>query len=160
MSSMAVTTNIVEQTVTVHAPQRHAFDPFTSQFAAWWPLESHHISKVAAQTAIIEPQGGGRWFERGVDGSECDWGRVLVWDPPQHLVLVWQLNAEWQYDPSLHTEVEVTFTAEGREQTRVRLEHRKLEAFGEKMEAVRKAVGSEGGWKGLMETFAKFASKK
>src|SRR6185369_8306843 len=91
---------------------------------------------------------------RGEDGSECNWGKVLAWDPPHRLVLAWQISAEWQYDAGFETEVEVRFVPDGAGTTRVELEHRKLEAFGEKMAAVRGAIGGDGGWTGILQKFA------
>jgi hypothetical protein len=83
----------VRKTVTVNASQKHAFTVFTEEHGAWWPLETHHIGTKTPQTVIIEPRAGGRWFERAVDGAECEWGKVLVWDPFGRLVLSWDQRA-------------------------------------------------------------------
>ncbi len=91
----------VRKTVLVNAPQAHAFAVFTEQHGAWWPLKTHHIGAHPAETAIIEPRAGGRWFERSSNGVECDWGRVLVWEPPHRIVLSWDIGADWNYDPKL-----------------------------------------------------------
>ena len=104
--------------------------------------------------AVIEPRAGGRWFERGQDGSECDVGKVLVWEPPGRLILGWQLNSKFKYDPSITTEVEVRFTADGAGATLVELEHRNLERYGELGEAVRQQVGAPNGWGGLLQLYA------
>ena len=149
----------VKKTVLVEAPQAHAFAVFTERQSSWWPLATHHIGKAAARDAVLEPRAGGRWFERGVDGSECDWGRVLVWEPPHRLVLAWEINAAWQHDPGLRTEVEIRFVAVGPRSTRVELEHRNLERFGDKAEAMRSAFDSEGGWTALLERFAPAAAE-
>jgi hypothetical protein len=93
-----MTKDAVVVTVQVEAPQPHAFDVFTSRFGSWWPME-HHIGSEPAVDVIIEPRVGGRWFERAADGSECEWGRVLEWDAPERIVLAWQLNPEFDYDP-------------------------------------------------------------
>ena len=92
-----------------------------------------------ASDAVIEPQAGGRWYELDVDGSQCEIGRVAIWEPPGRLVLVWQLTPEFIYDPALVTEVEVTFTSEGTG-TRVNLEHRDLERMGDKADAMHETV--------------------
>jgi uncharacterized protein YndB with AHSA1/START domain len=134
------------------APER-AFEAFTREFGAWWPRESHHLGEQPLQDAILEPGVGGRWYERTVDGAECDWGRVLVWEPPARLVLAWQIDADWRHDPELVTEVEVRFTADG-DGTRVALEHRLLERFGERAADTRAALASEGGWTGLLRRYA------
>ena len=143
----------VRRSVTVNAAPERAFEVFTAGFSSWWPLESHHIGEADCAEAIIEPRAGGRWFERGVDGSECDWGRVLAWEPPGRLVLAWQISAEWQHDASLLTEVEVRFTSENGG-TRVDLEHRLLRNFGAKGAEMRATFESPGGWTGMLAAFA------
>jgi uncharacterized protein YndB with AHSA1/START domain len=92
------------------------------------------------------------------DSSECEVGKVLVWDPPARLVLIWQLTAEFQFDPNLVTEVEVQFTPEG-EGTRVDLEHRNLERLGDTAETLREKIDAPGGWSGLLALFAEEAAK-
>ena len=119
----------------------------------------HHIGKQPARTAVIEPSVGGRWYEQGEDGSECEWGRVLVWEPPHRLVLAWQITADWQFDPSFITEVELRFIPEGTDRTRVEFEHRNLEAFGAKADSVREMIGAPGGWPGILEKFAALANE-
>lgn len=84
----------VRKTVTVSAPQAIAFEVFTTRIASWWPMATHKIGQADCATVIIEPQAGGRWFERGTDGVECDWGRVLAWEPPGRVLLTWQLSVE------------------------------------------------------------------
>lgn len=155
---MSSASNSVRKQVTVDAPQERAFRVFTESFDTWWPRE-HHIGKAPMKKAVMEPKVNGRWFEIGEDGSECNWGKVLVWEPPKRIVLAWQISAEWQYDPSLHTEVEVNFIAEGMRLTRVELEHRHLDRFGEAAEKMRGVFGSPGGWTGLLDRFAGAAKK-
>ncbi len=147
----------VRHQVTVDAPPDRAFRVFADQ-ARWWPRDKH-IGKTDVETIVLEPRSGGRWFERGTDGAECDWGKVLVWDPPKRLVLAWQLNSQFQYDPSLITEVEVTFTPAVGGRTLVALEHRNLDRFGAAAEAVRSAISSPGGWPGIIGDFAKAAAQ-
>jgi hypothetical protein len=31
-------------------------------------------------------------YDRGVEGSECDWARVLAYEPPSRVVFSWNLN--------------------------------------------------------------------
>lgn len=150
---------IVVKSTVVRASAAHAFAVFTGKFGAWWPLDSHHIGEAAAATAIIEPRAGGRWFERGVDGRECDWGRVLAWEPPTRLLLQWQLDSEFAFDPKLHTEVEVRFIAEAADRTRVEIEHRLLERYGDQTERMRSAFDSERGWSGMLSCFAAAVSR-
>ena len=92
--------NSVRKVVRVQAPPTVAWRVFTEQMGNWWPLANYKIGKARAVDAIIEPRAGGRWYERGEDGSTCDWGSVLAWEPPARLVLSWDITADWQYDPS------------------------------------------------------------
>jgi uncharacterized protein YndB with AHSA1/START domain len=147
----------VSKSITVEAPIAHAFAVFTDGFDRWWP-RSHHIGKAELAEAIIEPREHGRWYEKGVDGSECDWGYVVAWEPPQRLVLAWQLTHEFAYDPDLVTEVEVRFVAEGEGRTRVSLEHRDLDRYGDKADEVRATFDSDGGWTGLLAAYAEAAA--
>lgn len=147
----------VRKSIFVQAPPERAFDVFANGIGRWWP-KSKKISQADLDQPVIEPHAGGRWYELGVDGSECEIGKVAVWDPPSRLLLIWQLNAEWKFDPQLETEVEVLFTREG-SGTRVDLEHRKLERLGETWEGMRQAIDSPGGWSGLLALFAEETSK-
>jgi uncharacterized protein YndB with AHSA1/START domain len=145
---------LVSKEITVETSQSRAFDVFTRDHGAWWPLATHHIGSAPAETAVIEPRVGGRWFERAADGSECDWGRVLVWDPPARLVLAWDISADWKHDETIDTEVEVRFVSLGPALTRVELEHRRLDRFGAAAEQMRGAFDSEAGWAGILRSFA------
>jgi uncharacterized protein YndB with AHSA1/START domain len=145
----------VRKTITVEAPQERAFAVFTEQIGSWWPLETKTIGSAEAETAIFELRAGGRWFERGVDGSECDWGRVLAYEPPDRIVLNWQISADWRYDPQINTEVEVRFITEGERRTRVELEHRGLlDAYGEKAGQMQAIFDSPAGWAEILDRFA------
>jgi uncharacterized protein YndB with AHSA1/START domain len=148
-----ITVAPVRKSVRVNAAPARAFEVFTANASLWWP-RSHTINASPMRDAVIEPRVGGRWFERGEDGSECDWGKVLVWEPPSRVVLGWQLNSEFRFDPGVVTEVEVRFIAENARVTRVELEHRNLERFGKEGEAVREKVDSPRGWALLLEKFA------
>lgn len=147
----------VRKSIFVNAAPDHAFDVFTNGIGRWWP-KSHKIGPSELDRPIIEPHAGGRWYELDVDGSECEIGKVAIFDPPARLVLIWQLTSEFTYDPELITEVEVTFTPEG-DGTRVDLEHRDLERMGDKADAMRETVSGPGGWPGLLQLFADTAGK-
>jgi uncharacterized protein YndB with AHSA1/START domain len=147
----------VKKSVLVEASQGVAFRVFTERMTLWWPPE-HHIGKAPLESIILEPRVSGRWAERTSDGTECEWGRVLVWEPPARLVLAWQLDAAFQFDPKLETEVEVRFVAEGDRRTRVELEHKHLERFGEHAEKVRAAFESPNGWQLGLDRFAAAAA--
>jgi len=145
----------VRKTLTVRASPETAFRVFTADFDRWWP-RGRKIGEADMAKAVLEPRAGGRWYEIGVDGSECEWGEVLSWDPPGHLLLAWRLNAQWKYDPDLLTEVEVKFTALGDGQTRVDFEHRGFENMGAPGEEARARVDSPNGWSGLLAAYQTF----
>jgi uncharacterized protein YndB with AHSA1/START domain len=109
---------------------------------------------------VVEPRVGGHIYDRGVDGSECHWARVLAYDPPHRFVFSWDISPEWkrETDPDKTSEVEVDFIAEGPHTTRVELEHRNLHRHGDGWENVSGAVGSPGGWPGGLERFAAYVS--
>jgi uncharacterized protein YndB with AHSA1/START domain len=110
------------------------------------------------KTEVLEAKLGGRWYGISEDGSECNIGRVLVWEPPTRLVLSWQLTAEWKFDPNFLTEIEVTFTAEGIKKTKVVLEHRKLDAYGPAAPAIREMIGADTGWGLIVDNFVAAAN--
>ena len=144
----------VRQSIVVDAPPDRAFTVFTQRMQSWWPMESHRIGGKPITDLVTEPRAGGRWYERAEDGSECDWGRVVAWEPPARVVLTWEVSHDWKPAPEIHTEIEVRFTPEGENRTRVDLEHRGLEAFGEHTARMRSIFGSDGGWGGLLARFA------
>lgn len=152
--------NSLRKVVMVQAPPEVAWQVFTGKMATWWPLATHKIGKAKALDAVIEPRAGGRWYERGDDGSTCDWGRVLSWEPPSRLVLTWEITADWQHDPDLRTEVEVRFIPDGKNGTRVELEHRHLDRYGARRGEIRGIFDSDGGWKGILDAFAASASRR
>lgn len=149
--------NSVQKVVRVQAPAAVAWRVFTEKMGTWWPLAHYKIGKANAVDAVIEPYVGGRWYERGDDGSTCDWGRVLSWDPPSRLVLSWDISADWQPDPTLKTEIEVRFIADGDNVTRVELEHRHLDRYGSRRDEMRRTFDTEGDWGRLLASFARVA---
>jgi uncharacterized protein YndB with AHSA1/START domain len=150
----------VRQTISVNATPERAFEVFTAGFDSWWP-RSHHIGKAPMKKAIVEGRAGGRCYAEQTDGTECDWGSVLVWEPPHRLVIAWQIDGRWQYEPDLAkaSEVELRFTREADGSTRVDLEHRHLDRHGADAAGIRTAVDSEGGWGGLLAMFAAQAAQ-
>jgi uncharacterized protein YndB with AHSA1/START domain len=140
----------VRKSIVVKAPQARAFDVFTARFGSWWP-KSHHIGPAEMAEAVIEPRMGGRWYEKGVDGSECDWGRVLAWEPPSRIVLSWRINGQFKLDEGVDSAVEVRFIAEDANTTRVELEHRMTAVDAETLRA---AVDAPQGWSGLLAVYA------
>ena len=150
---------VLHGNVIVDAPIDQAFRAFTGSLDRWWPRE-YHIGQAEMAEAILEPREGGRWYEKGVDGSECDWGRVLVWEPPHRLVVTWQIDGRWQYDPDpAHaSEIEVRFTTAGPDQTSVQLEHRHIERLGHADALVDGIERQGGGWGSLLQRFGAFAA--
>ena len=143
----------VRRSLEVKASIERAFEVFTVGFGSWWP-HSHTISKGKLKTAVIEPRVGGRWYGEDEDGTKTDWGHVLAFDRPSHLVLAWQINSDWRFDPKVASEVELRFTALAANLTRVELEHRHLERLGPKFEEMQAAFESPNGWGAIMSLFA------
>jgi uncharacterized protein YndB with AHSA1/START domain len=154
MSTQSVSTP-VRTSIVVDAPQERAFAVFTADMAAWWPADKH-ILRAELAGMEFEPRVGGRIIDRGVDGSACAWARVLAYEPPDRVVISWDINLHWEIetDPDRTSEVEVRFIAESDTRTRVELEHRALERHGDGWEAMRDAVGSPNGWADGLRAFA------
>ncbi len=152
MSRLEIRPAPINRSVVVKAEVERSFAAFTGRMGRWWP-RSHSIGAAPLANVVVEPRVGGRWYERSGDGAECEWGKVLAWDPPGRLILAWQLDANWKYDPALVLEVEITFTALQGGMTRVDLEHRNLERYGDKAAAVRDMIGSDNGWMGILKSF-------
>lgn len=153
-------TNVVIA-VTVDAPIEHCFTVFTDDFSSWWP-STHHIREAEMADCRIEPRAGGRWYEIGVDGGECDWGTVLDWNPPAHVALSWHLNPEFKYDPdpARASRVDVRFTDLGGGRTHVELEHSQLDRHGDGWEQLKVGVSGDGGWRGILGAFADRAGSR
>jgi uncharacterized protein YndB with AHSA1/START domain len=148
----------VRKSVRVAVTPPRAFELFTSGMHGWWP-QAHSLLKSARHAIIIEPHPGGRWYERAVDDSECTWGKVLVWDPPRRAVLGWQLDGTWTYDPDFLTEVEIRFIPEGDAATRVELEHRNIERYGDQAAKTRESLDSAEGWQLGLAQYAEYVEK-
>jgi uncharacterized protein YndB with AHSA1/START domain len=150
--------NVVRQSVTVPVEPERAFTLFTEEIGSWWPQDTHTLSDGPV-TEVFETRQGGRWYELAEDGSECTVATMVVWEPPARFVMAWQLTPEWRFEPDLEraTQVEVTFEPESAGGTRVTLEHRGFEIYGDPGDEMRVVVGGEEGWPILMELFAKTA---
>ncbi len=158
-AARTITPAPVRKSVCVNASVERAFEFFTGAYDRWWP-RSRHIGQVPVEEFVLEPFEGGRWYERRVDGSECQWGKVLAWEPPSRLVLAWQLDAQFAYDPGLVTTLELRFVAETANVTRVELEHRDLERLGSEAQRARTKFESPDGWSGVLASFAGHAQKE
>jgi uncharacterized protein YndB with AHSA1/START domain len=146
---------VVRRQIVVEAPLEEAFAVFTERFGEFKPREHNLLGAPIAET-VFEPRVGGHVYDRGTDGSECRWARVLVYEPPTRVVFSWDIGPTWQVEsePENTSEVEVRFVAEGPERTRVELEHRDIDRHGPGWEAVAGGVGADGGWPLYLDRYA------
>jgi uncharacterized protein YndB with AHSA1/START domain len=153
--SMQATDTSVRAAIVVEAPIDRAFSVFTEEFGRFKPPE-HDLLAVEIAETVFEPREGGHVYDRGVDGSECRWARVLAYEPPHRVVISWDISPQWQIETDLEktSEVEVRFVAESTERTRVQLEHRNLARHGAGWEGVREGVAGEEGWPLYLQRFA------
>ena len=153
MTTQADTT--VRTEIVVDAPVERAFRAFTERFDQIKPKE-HNMLGVDIDESVFEPRAGGRVYDRGVDGSECQWGRVLAYEPPGRIVFSWDISPSWQVEADLArtSEVEVRFVAEAGDRTRVELEHRHLDRHGEGWDGMRQGVAGDDGWPLYLRRFA------
>lgn len=145
----------VRRVLTVEAPVERAFAVFTERFGDFKPPE-HNLLGVPIAETVFEPRVGGNIVDRGADGSECRWARVLVYQPPDRVVFSWDINSRWQVEtePENTSEVEVRFIAETPGRTRVELEHRNIDRHGPGWEAVSDGVSDEAGWPLYLDRYA------
>ncbi len=146
---------VVRQQIVVQAPIEQAFEVFTQRFGDFKPREHNMLAAPITET-VFEPRVGGHIVDRGTDGSECRWARVLVFEPPARVVFSWDIGPTWQVEtePENTSEVEVRFTAEGPTRTRVELEHRNIDRHGPGWEAVAEGVSADGGWPLYLDLYA------
>jgi uncharacterized protein YndB with AHSA1/START domain len=146
---------VVRRQIVVDAPIDRAFEVFTQRFGDFKPREHNLLGAPIAET-VFDPQVGGHITDRGTDGSECHWARVLAYDPPHRVVFSWDISPRWQLEtePDHSSEVEVRFTAETAQRTRVELEHRHLDRHGPGWESVRDGVADDAGWPLYLDRYA------
>lgn len=149
-------TTSVRKEIVVEAPIERAFTVFTERFGDFKPPEHNILGTPLAETTF-EPRVGGHIYDRGVDGSECRWARVLAYEPPHRVMFSWDLDIRWQVETDLAktSEVEVRFVAETPHRTRVELEHRHLDRHGEGWQTISDGVDSEGGWPLYLHRFSR-----
>jgi uncharacterized protein YndB with AHSA1/START domain len=154
MMSTQTTQTSVRASIAVEAPVERAFTFFLEGIGDWWPLGAHLLGK--ASELRCEPRVGGRIYEHDSEGNECSWARVLAYEPPNRLVISWDLRPDWQVatDYGMTSEIEVQFVSEAPGRTRLELEHRNLERHGKGWETMRDAVSSDGGWPGFLRRYA------
>ena len=145
----------VHSSIVVDAPLERAFQVFTEEFGRFKPVE-HNLLAVEIAETVFEPHVGGHLYDRGVDGSECRWARVLAYEPPNRVLLSWDISPQWQIetDPDKTSEWEVRFTAETACRTRVEIEHRNLERHGQGWESERDGVAGDQGWPLYLQRYA------
>ena len=143
----------IRREIVVPVGKDTAFEVFTARMTDWWPSD-HHIGSAPIEQILIEPNEGGRWYTRHEDGSETSTGYVVAWEPPDRLVVTWQIGGDWRYDPKLVTTVELAFVEEAPDRTRVRLKHRDLERFGPEAERMRQVFEAPGAWDATLAAFA------
>jgi uncharacterized protein YndB with AHSA1/START domain len=145
----------VRSSIVVDAPIDRAFRVFTEDFGAFKPT-SHNLLAVKLAETVFEPRVGGYVYDRGVDGSQCRWARVLAYEPPDRILISWDISPYWRLETDLGktSEVEVRFIAETDERTRVELEHRDLDRHGEGWEGMREGVGGDEGWPLYLQRYA------
>ena len=160
MSSSATATS-VKKSIVVDASVERAFEVFTKQFGSFKPAE-HNLLAVKIAETVFEARVGGYVYDRGVDGSECRWARVLAYEPPHRVLLSWNISPRWQIenDPDKTSEWEVRFIAETPQRTRVEIEHGKLERHGEGWQGVRDGVASDRGWPLYLQRYAELVARK
>ena len=151
----------VSSSVVVDAPIERAFKVFTEDFGAFKPPE-HNLLAVEIAETVFEPRVGGYVYDRGVDGSECRWARVLAYEPPHRLVISWDISPHWQIETERDrtSEVEVCFIPETPGTTRVQLKHRNLDRHGDGWEGLREGVGGDQGWPLYLQRFAALFGKE
>jgi uncharacterized protein YndB with AHSA1/START domain len=149
-------TTTVRTSIVVEAAIDRAFHVFTEDFGSFKPPEHNLLEAEIAET-VFEPRAGGHLYDRGVDGSECRWARVLAYEPPHRVLLSWDISPRWQLetDHEATSEWEVRFVAETPERTRVELEHRHLDRHGEGWEGMREGVAGNDGWPLYLERYAR-----
>jgi uncharacterized protein YndB with AHSA1/START domain len=153
--STQATDTSVRTSIVVEAPLDRAFKVFVEHFDRIKPREHNMLGVEIAET-VFEPRVGGNIYDRGVDGSECRWARVLAYEPPERVVFSWDISPQWQIetDTEKTSEVEVRFVSEGPERTRVELEHRNLDRHDAGWESVREGVAADQGWPLYLQRFA------
>jgi uncharacterized protein YndB with AHSA1/START domain len=154
---MSTTDTSVRTSVVVNVGPERAFAAFTDEMLDWWNPD-HHLLESRTVRMVVEPRVGGGLIDHGEDGSQCRWGDVLAWEPPRRFVFSWNISPRWtiEPDPERRSEVEVTFSADGAERTRVELCHRHLERHGEGWEQVRTSIASDDGWPSGLSRFAEY----
>ncbi len=158
--STPVAATVVRSSIVVEVPIERAFKVFTEYFGSFKPRE-HNLLEVEIAETVFEPRVGGHLYDRGIDGSECRWARILAYEPPHRVAFSWDISPQWTLETDLErtSEVEVRFISETPERTRVELEHRNLDRHGDGWQGIREGVGGEGGWPLYLQRFAELLAE-
>ena len=124
--------------VVVPVGVERAFEVFTAEMSAWWPLPSHSVGEDQARGVRLEGAVGGRIVEQGDDGEIAIWGTVSDWDPPRSVSFTWHPGS----DPQQAGQVTVTFTPVGGD-TEVELVH---SGWERRPDGIRARTGYDTGW--------------
>lgn len=143
----------VHRTIEVAAERTRAFDVFVNM-TAWWPLDTHTIGAAPARASVVEPHAGGRWYAVDANGDEQNIGRVVLFEPPARIVLTWEVGCGFTADQAIRSELEIHFTPISDERTRIDLEHRHLETYGERAEEMRTLYDGDEAWTYVLGRFA------
>ena len=160
MSIQAADTS-VRASIVVEAPIARAFKVFIEDFGRFKPAEHNMLGVEIAET-VFEPRVGGFLYDRGIDGSVCRWAQVLAYEPPNRVLLSWNISPQWQIedDPKRTSEWEARFIAESAQRTRVEIEHRHLDRHGEGWQGVREGVAGDQGWPLYLQRYANLVAKE
>lgn len=137
-------TDDVSKSVTVPAAPADAFRIYAERPGEWLPPE--HTFIRSPQSVVMEPRAGGRFYERGADGTEVTRGTITEWDPPSRLAVTWRIGPGWQPlpDDSCASVIVVEFRPAGPDATEVTVTYIHLERHGEMAAVIRSAIDDPG----------------
>jgi uncharacterized protein YndB with AHSA1/START domain len=141
---MPGTDNAPRRSVTVPVSPAEAFRIYTERPAEWLPPE--HTFLPGPQSITMEPRAGGRFYERGADGTEVTRGTITEWAPPGRLAVTWRIGPGWRpvFDDEQASVIVVEFSPAGTGATEVTVTYTHLERHGEMAEAIRSAISDPG----------------
>jgi len=133
----------VRRSIVVPAPPALAFRVYTQHPAEWLP--GAHTFLRDPQSVVMEPWVGGRFYERGADGTEAVRGTITEWLPPDRLAVTWRIGPGWRpvSDDEHASVIVVEFTPAGPDATEVALTYTHLERHGDMAAVIRSAVAAD-----------------
>ena len=149
---------MVSEKIIIHAPVTHVFDVFTRELGDWWPPDLT-FSGADFQAAGSEHLQGGNWFEVNRSGIRTDWGEVLVWQPPERVILSWRVSVtRTQEPPDKASQVEFRFQVAEPDSTEVLVQHSNFARHGKAAEAMRAGMASDAGWRAILASLRDHAA--